>query len=569
MKRTLGVLSMALVVLFVPNLIHLQTAAFGASGSDALKHVWSQWFVQHQILSGSGLSLRTDLLNHPSGGPFFSLDTINALVGLPLRLFFDSVATYNLVLIACIGASAATCAVLIRTLTDEPWVPSLGGIAFALSAWTLCFPLASGVSETAVSWPLPLIVLFGIRTWTMPSYTSPLAAGFLLTLQGAACWSHGITAGLLLMGLILTAWSTDRAGFRDSAKIRRILVLFGSAVLFSLPLYLAISGTVSAEDSVKVRNLSFFHSAPIGPMAVPEANSMALADFFTPGSWGRRVSSTGTEQLQYAAYPGFILIALAVLAVRQRIPWAKTLGIGVVLMALLSMGPRIYLDHARTLGGVPNPVYLAAYWVIPLVNATIHSVDRFAVGLQLCLAILAALGLTQVSIRWRPWILVGVVAEVLLVSPGPWPIPMVQAAAHPASQHIAAQPDTGAVIDLPFQKTGSENSWFYGDIFLQQTTHQRPIPFQLEGKGMETASAPVAQNRFFQHLSSGLIFGQHFPEECTGVDELGALGVSWIVWHPTKAQPDIQARIDRVLRFCLGTPQTFGDRKVFQLEKTP
>ena len=298
MKRTLGALSMAVVVLFVPNLLHLQTAAFGSSGSDALKHVWSQWFVQHQVLSEGGLSLRTDLLNHPSGGPFFSLDTINALMGLPLRLFFDSVATYNLVLIACIGASALTGAALVRMFSDEPWVPSLGGIAFALSAWMLCFPLASGVSETAVTWPLPLIVLFSIRTWTTPRYTSPIAAGLLLTIQGAACWSHGITAGLIVIGMIMVAWTVNRADFRDSARLRRVFVLFGSAALCSLPLYLAISGTVSADDSVKVRNLSLFHSAPLGPLDVPEANSMALVDFFAPGSWGRRITTTGTDQLQ-------------------------------------------------------------------------------------------------------------------------------------------------------------------------------------------------------------------------------------------------------------------------------
>ena len=86
------------------------------------------------------------------------------------------------------------------------------------------------------------------------------------------------------------------------------------------------------------------------------------------------------------------------------------------------------------------------------------------------------------------------------------------------------------------------------------------------GKGMETASKPVAENRFFQHLSSGLIFGQPFPENCNGVEELTALGVSWIIWHPSKAEADMQSRVDRVLHSCLGTPQTFGDRKVFNLK---
>jgi len=569
MKRTLGVLSVALAVLFTPNLIALKSAAIGASGSDALKHVWSQWFVQQQILSGEGLSLRTDLLNFPSGGPFFSLDTVNAILGLPLRLVLDPIATYNIMLIACVGASAITAAWLIRTINDEPWVAELGGIAFAVSAWVLCFPLASGVSETAVMWPLPLILLFAIRTWTRPGLLAPLLAGVLLTVQGAACWSHGITAGLLLLGLAVTAQRTDPSSFKNTDRGKRLLIMMGSALLCSIPLYLAVSGTVDAADAVKARNLSLFHSAPIGPLAVPEANSMALADFFTPGSWGRRVSTTGTEQLQYAAYPGFVLMGLAGVAIRRKVPWARTLGVGVLLMALLSMGPRLYLDHARTLGGMPNPIYLAAYWFIPLVNATIHSVDRFAVGLQLCLAVLAAAGLSTIRLKLRPWLLSAVLAEVLLLSPGPWPVPMVKAEAHPASVHIKSSDGEGAVIDLPFQRPGEDQAWFLGDIFLQQTVHERPIPFQLEGHGIETASGPIAANRFFRNLSTGLILKQPFAEDCAGARGLAALGVSWVVWQPNQAAPEVRDRVDRVLHSCLNSPKQFGDRKVFRLVDSP
>ena len=86
---------------------------------------------------------------------------------------------------------------------------------------------------------------------------------------------------------------------------------------------------------------------------------------------------------------------------------------------------------------------------------------------------------------------------------------------------------------------------------------------------METASKPVAENGFFQNLNSGLIFGKPFPEDCNAVGELESLGVSWIVWHPSKAEQDMRVRVDRVLHSCLGTPETFGDRKVFKLNKTP
>ena len=84
MRRTL-VLIGAVLAVFLPSLPKLSAGVIGTAESDALKHVWSQWLVRDQVLSGS-LSMQTHLLNFPTGGPFFSLDTVNALLGLPLEL---------------------------------------------------------------------------------------------------------------------------------------------------------------------------------------------------------------------------------------------------------------------------------------------------------------------------------------------------------------------------------------------------------------------------------------------------------------------------------------------------
>jgi hypothetical protein len=565
LKRSLALIAGVMVVVFGPNILTSTTEAIGAEGSDALKHVWSQWFVHDQLLNRGGLSLHTPLLNAPTGGAFFSLDTVNALIGLPLRIFFDPVTTYNWVLMAAVVAAAVGGAALTRTLTHDTFATALGGLGFALSAWVLCFPLASGVSETAVFWPLPLILLFARKTWSDPGWMSPIVCGGLLTLQGLACWSHGITAGLLLLGLTAAALSVDRSALGDRDRLKRLAGMGTMAVLTALPLYLAVSGTVSADDAVKARNLSLFHSAPIGPLAVPEANSMALLDFVLPGGLGRRVNTVGTERLMYAAYPGCVLLGLGLLALRRRQPHARLLAIGVLLMAMMSMGPRIYLDHARSIGGMPNPIYLLAYWAVPLVNATIHSVDRFAVGLQLCLALLAALGLASLTARWRPWLLAAMVAELLWISPGPWPIPSTAVTAHPAATHIAQHPTPGAVIDLPFIKQGPGGQWFDGDIFMQQTNHGHPIPFQLEGHGIETVSGPVRDNPFFRRIANALVYGHPAPRDCTGAAELSTIGMSWVVWRPELQHVESHQAVDQVLRSCLGTPISLGDRWVFAL----
>jgi hypothetical protein len=569
MKRTVLVTAVAILAVFAPNLIHFGDAAIGGGGSDALKHVWSQWFVHNQLLSGDGLTLQTRLIHHPSGGAFFSLDTVNALMGFPFRAVFGSVATYNLVVVLNLFLAALAGALLTQELTDEPWAAELGGLGFALSAWVLCFPLASGVSETAAFWFLPLILLAALRTWKQPGYLAPVICGVLLCLQGLACWSHGITAGLLLLGLAAWSGRRDRAGWTDPARLKRFGILLATTLVAVIPLYLAVSGTVSADDAVKTRTLSLFHSSPLSPLAVPESNSMAILDFFLPGAWGRRTSSVGTEQLMYAAHPGFILLGLAFLAFRKRIPQARLLWVGLIAMALMSLGPRIYLDQARTLGGMPNPVYLAAYWLIPLVNASIHSVDRFAVGVQLCVALLAALGLTTVARRWRPWLLGGVVVETLLISPGPWPISMVAAAPHPVSTHIAASAEPGAVIDLPFLQGDGRNTWFLGDVFLQQTFHGKPSPFQLEGHGIETANPLLQQNPYFRSLSTALLQPHPTDTGCDHVSALYDMNFTWIVWRPTLAPDAARASVEDALLRCLELVTTENGRMLFQIPATP
>ena len=347
---------------------------------------------------------------------------------------------------------------------------------------------------------------------------------------------------------------------RDPDRLRRFAVFVGTAALIALPLYAAISGTVTADDAIKTRTLSLFHSSPLGPLAVPEANSMALADFFLPGSFGRRVSQAGTEQLMYAAYPGWGVLLLAALAVRRRLPFARLLLVGSIFFALMSMGPRIYLDHARSIGGIPNPVYLAAYWAIPLVNATIHSVDRFAVGVQLCAVLLAAAGLTGLSLKHRRMAIAAVAAEILLLSPGNWPVSMVKATAHPISTHLQQAPEAGAVIDLPYMSTAGGNTWFNGDVFLQQTIHGRPIPFQLEGHGIETAHPKVSANPYFQALSAN-----RSPEmPCDGVQELSEMGFGWIVLRQG-AGNDVVAS----LKSCLTPVIEKDERILFKIPGSP
>ena len=168
MNRVNAWLAVAVAAVFAPNLIHLSDAAIGSGSSDALKHVWSQWIVHQQLDAGEPLAMTTSLIHHPTGGAFFSLDTVNAWLGWPLRGWLGAVLTYNLVVVSNVALAAWSAKTLARTLDlDEPaqW---LAGFSFAVSAWMLCFPLASGVSETAITLPASEVSAISSHSRSLP-----------------------------------------------------------------------------------------------------------------------------------------------------------------------------------------------------------------------------------------------------------------------------------------------------------------------------------------------------------------------------------------------------------------
>ena len=575
-----AVMAACVCVVFLPNLPHWSTAAIGGGGTDALKHVWSQWWVVQRLMQDGAIPLEASLIHHPVGGAFFSLDTLNALIGLPLRALAGPVATYNTVLVIDLVLASWAAAALARALGVRSWSSAVAGVGWTLSAWVLAFPLASGVSETALFFPLPLALLFVLRTIQEPQWTWPVLAAVTMALQGLGCWSHGITAGVLI-AIGATGWLMQRpwqaesgaAGALDQATKQRVMLCVGLIAAMAIPAYLSISGTVTDAEAVKAREIGLFGQSLLGPLDLPETNSMALIDFVLPGSWGLRRGGAGPEQLYYASYIGVLVLGLAVVGLRRGGRQERWLGLAVIIMILLATGPRIYIDHARTVPGVPNPLYLLLHAIFPLFNATLHSVDRLSLGAQLPAAILAAKGLDAlIEHRAKPHLLslgalVLVCAEALVVSPAPWPLRMTSAVPHPASVALAELPGPGAVLDLPFVEMTPQGSRFAGDIFYQQTIHGRPIPFQLEGREEGSLSPPVRANPFYRGMARVLLEGRSPPDSCEGAKGLAQLGFRAVIWRPelaTEAQAQVlQAHLAR----CLGPGEDYQGRVVHDLHQ--
>ena len=548
-----------------PNLPQLGTAALGARWSDNLKHVWSQWWAWRELSAGRA-PLHTDLLNAPDGGPFFSLDLANAALGGPLRAALQPVAVYNLLLLVHLIAAFVAAWALARELTGRPGPPLVAGAAFAFSAWVLTFPLASGVSEAAFLWPLPLVLLCARRTLRGPGWGAPVAGAILLVVQAVACTSHALTAGVALLagGVVWAAGRPWRRppgdpGRLTAATVRRVGVVLALVALAAAPLYLAVSGTV--EHGVYERPLSLFGA--FDPQTLPELHAVSVAQLGWPGADGLRVHQ-GADRLYFTGYLGWALVALAATGLRR--PAGRwSLALAAVFIAL-ALGPSISVDLARAGPGWPNPVYLAAWYAMPLFSLSMHGADRFLAGAALALGVAASVGLDS----WAPasrragWAAgVGaaavVLVETLALSPAPWPVPQVPALPSPAAALLAS--GAGPVIDLPF---ASPDGRFFSEILLDQTAHQRPVPYRLEGRGLQAVHPSVRDNPFFRAAHAASL-GPTAGLPCAGAGALADAGFGALVVHPGRLPAS--SALPEALERCLGPATPLGPALGFDLHR--
>jgi hypothetical protein len=336
-------------------------------------------------------------------------------------------------------------------------------------------------------------------------------------------------------------------------------VVVGLVALGAVPLYLAIGGTV--ESGVYERPLSLFGA--FDPRTLPEVQAVSVAQLVWPGADALRVHE-GADRLYFTGYLGWGLLALAATGLRRASGrWAVALA---ALLVALALGPTLTVDLARTTPRWANPVYLTAWTTMPLFSLSMHGADRFLPGASLALGVAAAVGLDGLtgSSRRLGWIVGAVaaaalLAETLVLSPAPWPIPQAAAVPSPAAEALSVS--SRPLIDLPFESVGGH---FWSEIWLDQTVHQRPVPYRLEGRGLQAVHPVVRDNPFFRAAHAASL-GPTAGLPCAGVDALSAAGFIDLVVHPARlpAGSDLPAALER----CLGPAQPLGPALRFGLDR--
>ena len=494
-----------------PVLSDPTTLAIGHSGNDVWNHVWGYWWVAEE-LSAFRIPVHTDQLAWPYGGSLWFIDTLNAVLTLPVQALAGPVAAYNAsyfgnFLLCGIGAYA-----LAHQVTGSRAGAVLAGLAY-MSAPHLLGQAYNGISETCSAGWLPLTLLGMRATAAAPSAKRAALTGVVGGLNALASWYYGLFAGFFLLAMIAEGFlprlqrPKKRTRRRQLHKVEepvrprlswtgwaRLIVIGGlaTAAVVVGP-FGAFVSTMGAEDAMVTRDPNFVWSTLIMHNMTDVLALLMPGKFYSPD-----LKAVFGEDLIVVVSLGHALLWPAVLGAmlapeRKGLRWLAMAG-GFLALAL---GPFLYVngDYVQVLGGwMPLP-FLAFYKLFPMFSRISHAY-RFVQGATLALCIAVAWLVKVVELRRGTTVAFGAalllgtarVSEAFVATAAVFPLPASEVAAHPVFSAL----EGGAVLDLPVGVPVLARSQFLAG----QLSHGLPVVYGLN----DPTPAVLYHNRYTAYL---------------------------------------------------------------------
>lgn len=543
----------------------------GHPESDVWKHLWGAWWMKENLLQGS-FPYFTRLQNFPEGGRLYVIDPLNTLLSTPLQLIWGLPQAYNLVMAFQLMAAACGAFLLARRLTGDPRAALVAGAAYGFSPFILTSGLSSGIAETAnLGWlPLALLGLVGCLNSDRQAngWGSLLTSSLGLALAALGSWYYGITAGL--MGLLLGLWTlaTGRPPTPDPparpgwGRAAASCLLAGVLVL---PFALLFLGSLEGEGSLLARidvssrldesSLEFLHRQ--GNFK----NDADLSGYLLPGK-ARLSVADDVDRRMKSHYGGLLVWALAAWGWWRGGDWTRFWGLAGLVMIALSIGPFAYLAPGLGLADPRNPFYMLGYYAIPGFRF-IAIADRLSTGAQLCLAVLAAAGLTRLLPEGRRGTLVGValcgalLLETAWISPVPWPLPTSSAQLPASIQALGDSPPGLALLELPLNRVGQTLQ--PGEYYYWQTHHRRPLPITLTTRFPTGMMENSLAGTLYLCETEGYGSPPPASELGAGLMALEQAGFGAILVHPRLMSPTAAGKVRATLDQILHPPREFPD----------
>jgi hypothetical protein len=409
---------------------------------DNLEYVWKlQWFAD--ALARRQSPTFVPHLFYPTGYElaYSELTPAHTLLGLPLTLLAGPTLTYNVLIVLSFVLTTLLTALLAERLGAGRLGACVAGIGVGFCLWRYQHTLGQ-MNMIGTQWVI--LALYGLEGFIRRRSAFDAAlTGIGVALAAWSSWYYGPTLWLIMALWLLMRWSWKEPRSLQQAGLAALaapLVVLALIALYAQPTIQALRGGDTRHEYASLLSLS---ARPL--------------DYLTPsryhaiwGAWSAQIAPD-TAGAQLVA-PGFALLALAGIGAwrwrQSAITWTLLIIVGVCFV--LSLGPELRLGD-RT---IPLPALLA-YEHIPVLRS-IRAWSRMAFYVQICVGLLAALGLTGFAQWRRAWQALGVVAVcgVLLevAHAAPW---SASTAPRPVDRWLATQPGSGATLQVPDSFSGA------------------------------------------------------------------------------------------------------------------
>lgn len=532
----LALLAYTLLVAIVlwPAVRYFRTRYLLPAG-DGQVFVWSWWALPRALGAGQNPFHTTDLF-YPVGADLGLTTTapLLAIVLWPVRALLGPAAQVNVAQLGSAFLTASlTYALALRT-TPSRAAAWLAGAAFAFAPYRF---VHFGHLNLVNAWTIPLGILAFLRFVDAPSRTRSLAIG---AAAGASFLVDPQLAVLVALALVVLGVAHRRTVL-DSWRLLLIAPATGLALAAPLLVPMAMALRHGEADPVAGLGSSWFYSSDVLSWLVPPPSNPILG-----GLLGDRQVATA----EGLAYPGLLLLGLAVygresIARSLRRPWV---ALGLVSF-VLSLGP--FLHVAGWSGSLFS--YDGQRFSVPLPFLALQSIPgldslrvpgRFLFLGVLAVDLLAAQTLGSIKTTSRRRGTIGLVALVTAIELLPGSLPTLPARAPDPYRAIAADPDPGAVLELPLQWStgtgavgdlgaGRENSYLLG----YATTHQRALVSGSASRYPTTRLTRLTSDPLYRQVLALEDEPGYTDPPTFDARALRAAGISFVVYHRDRPLP--------------------------------
>jgi len=531
-----------------PLVLHLNGMAVGAlewNGRlvyfEAPTNIWNIWWFRYSLLSLHQSPFDCGHLLYPVGANlwFHTLAPTLMVSAAILQQFLSLTATYNVLLLAGLVASALAAAALAREFGLARAGSNLAGAIYAFSPAVMGHLYAGHLELVWTCWmPLGLLVFLRLLRRSDHPIRRGLALGAVL-----ACAAYSSAYYFLYTaGVLLVAAAANVRRFRDS-RVGKSLAL--TAALTAIALAPPVmnfwqAGSTLSDRRDTERSMRELSIDPVA-LVIPSFLHPWLATPFQATQL--RMNRGIAAPPETTGFVGITCLALVALfmacsirsaLVRRRYDWPLAAAIAIVFL-VLSFGTELKFN------GAYRGVTLPAAWLVdvPIVRLA-RAPGRQIIIATLGIGLLAAMGWEMLATKWlRALVLLLLAVEFL-----PAPLPLLPIRLPDVYRRLAGEPGAFAVLDVPLSvRDGNRvlGRW-NGLQMLGQTVHGHPI--------VGGVISRISDSRW-QQLTSEPVIGQLLDSRAPTQDGAALSffrrqGILAFVMHP-EATPEERQLISSTL----------------------